>query len=288
MDNIEAVILSRWHFDHCGDLAALPKAINLLVGPGFKKAFLPGWPANEKSPFREAYFEGRETIEIPFSSEILKIGGFEARDYFGDGSLYILNVPGHAAAHICALVRTTKDTFVFLGGDSCHFGGVLRPSAYERLPDMLPTSTPLDEWLPSPCPCSMFTPSHPAQSNCREPPFYKISEGSATWYDDPKTAQKSVAFLQEFDADPNVLVAISHDATASKVCEFFLEGTMNDWQKKGWKEALHWGFLDEFSFEGKGEQYTLVDGLYKDRKRVIVVLLNFVLSVLNNAINTLF
>ena len=44
-------------------------------------------------------------------------------NYFGDGSLYVLNVPGHAIGHVSALVRTTPDTAVFMGGDVCHFTG---------------------------------------------------------------------------------------------------------------------------------------------------------------------
>ena len=120
--NIKALILSHWHFDHCGDLTTLPNSCDLLVGPGFKDEFLPGYPTKETSPFWEAAFKDRNVIELPFSDNF-KIGKFQAHDYFGDGSLYILNVPGHAIGHISALVRTTPDTAVFLGGDCCHFTG---------------------------------------------------------------------------------------------------------------------------------------------------------------------
>lgn len=30
----------------------------------------------------------------------MKIGNFDACDYLGDGSVYILNVPGHAVGHV--------------------------------------------------------------------------------------------------------------------------------------------------------------------------------------------
>ena len=46
----------------------------------------------------------------------MKIGDFDAWDYLGDGSVYVLNVPGHATAHVSALVRPTADTFVLMGG----------------------------------------------------------------------------------------------------------------------------------------------------------------------------
>lgn len=83
---------------------------------------MPGYPTKEGSPFWEADFIGRNVIEAPFNT---KIGQFDAWDYFGDGSVYVLNVPGHAVGHVSALVRTTPDTAVFLGGDVCHFTGTL-------------------------------------------------------------------------------------------------------------------------------------------------------------------
>ena len=82
---------------------------------------MPGYPANEKSVFWEDDFKGRNVIEAPFD---MKIGRFEAWDYFGDGSIYVLNVPGHAVGHISALVRTTPETAIFMGGDVCHFTGM--------------------------------------------------------------------------------------------------------------------------------------------------------------------
>ena len=62
--------------------------------------------------------------EIEFESAF-KIGKFNAFDYFGDGSFYLLDVPGHAIGHMCGLVRTTPTSFLLLGADSCHFAGTL-------------------------------------------------------------------------------------------------------------------------------------------------------------------
>ena len=98
----------------------MPQSVDLIVGPGFKDAFLPGYPAKEDSPFWEADFKGRNVIEAPFDG---KLGKYDSWDYFGDGSIYILNVPGHATGHISAVVRTTPDTAIFMGGDVCHFTG---------------------------------------------------------------------------------------------------------------------------------------------------------------------
>ena len=68
-DDISAAILSHSHFDHVGNIASLPKSVDLVVGPTFKDVMIPGFPANEDSSFHEADFEGRKVFEIPFRSE---------------------------------------------------------------------------------------------------------------------------------------------------------------------------------------------------------------------------
>lgn len=158
--NVKALILSHYHFDHCGKLEQLPKHVKVVTGPEFSKNFLPGYPKNEESPFNEADFEGRELDELAFSNKF-KIGDFQAHDYFGDGSLYILNTPGHTPAHISALVRTTPDTFVFLGGDICHHAADFRPTERVPLPDEIPKGTAMDKKIPLPCPCTAFLSAHP-------------------------------------------------------------------------------------------------------------------------------
>lgn len=154
------------HFDHSGNISKLNPKTDLIVGPGFKDRFLPGYPANQDSALFEADFKDRNVIEAPFSDKF-KVGGYQAYDYFGDGSLVILNVPGHTTGHISALVRTTSDSFVFLGGDVCHFAGVIRPSEYIPLPDPIPSMINLSKRFPAPCPCSVFTECHPDQKNSR-------------------------------------------------------------------------------------------------------------------------
>jgi len=45
---------SHWHWDHIGDPSTFPSSTALIVGPGFKKAMLPGAPANPNSPILES------------------------------------------------------------------------------------------------------------------------------------------------------------------------------------------------------------------------------------------
>lgn len=50
-----------------------------------------------------------------------QLGPFPAAvDYFGDGSLYIIDTPGHITGHVNLLARTGPKKWVFLGGDCCH------------------------------------------------------------------------------------------------------------------------------------------------------------------------
>ncbi|KAK8096301.1 uncharacterized protein PG998_014169 [Apiospora kogelbergensis] len=150
---VDSVIWSHHHFDHIGDPNTFPKSTEIVVGTGFTKAHLPGYPTNPKSELRDDYFEklrGRKLHEVDFGSSMLEIGGFRAIDFFADGSFYLLDTPGHAVGHMSGLVRTTaavagdeEDTFIFLGGDICHHGGELHPSP--QLPMPTAASAPPDE-----------------------------------------------------------------------------------------------------------------------------------------------
>lgn len=78
----------------------------------------------------------------------------------------------------------------------------------------------------------------------------------------------SIRALMEFDADPNIMVIIAHDTAPIELLPFFPNGTINDWKAQGWKEIMHWHFLNELPIDGKTSREPLVDGSYKDGKRV--------------------
>lgn len=263
---IEAVVWSHFHWDHIGNMSLFPKSTSLVVGPGFS-TLLPGYPQRRDAPFYQDDLEDRETREINFDNDAQQIGPFKAYDYFGDGSFYLLDTPGHTMGHISGLVRTTPTTFVFLGGDIAHFPGMYRPTPYVPLPDIVPTETVLDSRFPSPCSHALFTACHhesdPAAS--RTTPFYQVSAHSDSWYDYPELAQKSVDGLKELDADENVFVAISHDPALREVANF-PTATLNDWRAQGWGRKLRWNFLNELPIKGQAGRAPLVHGLLRGGK----------------------
>ncbi len=80
---------------------------------------------------------------------------------------------------------------------------------------------------------------------------------------------ESIRNLMEFDADPNVLVLIAHDTAPAEIMDFFPKHTINDWKAKGWKDSMHWHFLNELPIDGKTGREPMVDGLYaQDGKKI--------------------
>ena len=43
-----------------------------------------------------------------------------ALDFFNDGSVYVIDTPGHLFGHVNLLCRTGQNKWVYLGGDCCH------------------------------------------------------------------------------------------------------------------------------------------------------------------------
>lgn len=272
LEELDATIWSHWHFDHHGAPEKYASKTEIAVGPGFKDNFMPGYPTIPGAVFLDANFESRPVCEISFSNEF-KIGNFRAHDYFSDGSFYLLDTPGHAIGHICGLARTTPNTFVFLGGDICHFGGSFRPTSTTPLPDPVPNSH-LDQQLPHPCPCSIFTDSHPAgpkSSASQTTPFFEVTSFAQSAYLDREQAAKSIKELQRFDEHPDVLVCIAHDPTLIKVLPFLNDQPdkdLNNWQQESLKEKAQWGWLNELPRNGKPGREMYVEGVWNEGELV--------------------
>ncbi|KAJ6584951.1 beta-lactamase-like protein [Mycena capillaripes] len=241
LNSISAVIWSHAHFDHTGDMSKFPASTELVFGGSM---LTETHAENPKSTLLETDLAGRKLVPINFDESSLEIGGFKAHDYFGDGSFYILNVPGHLAGHVSALARVTPSSFVFLGGDACHHAGMFRPT------------TALHRAVP--CPGELLAATRLSVSTfdltARTVPMLDVVEDG---YEEPPVARASIAKMGAFDANADVFVVLAHNGSLVDVVGPF-PALLDAWQAKGWKRLVTWAFLDDanpaFRFSDKGAE----------------------------------
>lgn len=243
---IEGIVWSHHHWDHTGDPSTFPPSTSIIVGPGFIDAFTPGYPADPKATILENDYAGREWISMNFGESeegFVRLGHFNAIDYFKDGSFYLLDAPGHTATHMCGLARVTKEpsTFIFMGADACHHGGEFRPSIHVPLPSSI-SPHPLNK-AKMVCPGALF--EEFLRDGDKTKPFFAVKKGEGSVAYDAAEAERTIAKISEADGDENVLVVIAHDATLLDIVDFFPKYA-NNFKSKGWKSQGRWEFLKDF------------------------------------------
>jgi glyoxylase-like metal-dependent hydrolase (beta-lactamase superfamily II) len=227
LKSVEAIVWSHHHWDHTGDPALFPSDTALIVGPDFKKRYPKAYPSVPDASVDERAWEGRELREISFEECGLKIGRFSAFDYFGDGSFYILDTPGHCLGHLCGLARTTRDTYIFMGGDAAHHCGEIRPTEFRPLPKEVNLQQPIPKSSLWPCPGELLQHYiHPEGSATT--PFHKPSD---IINETPEQGEWTIEGLTEFDADDRVLMVLAHDASLLSIVDLF-PSTANKWQSQ--------------------------------------------------------
>jgi glyoxylase-like metal-dependent hydrolase (beta-lactamase superfamily II) len=110
-DQIKYVGVSHYHGDHIGQVASFPKA-TLLIGKGDWDALTsakPG-PGVNPEPFAN-WIKGEGKVE-PLALD---------KDVFGDGTVLMLNTPGHTPGHHSLMVKLPQTGNVLLSGDLAHF-----------------------------------------------------------------------------------------------------------------------------------------------------------------------
>lgn len=120
---ISYIFLSHLHYDNIGNPAAFPNA-TFLIGNGGLRLLEDGFPYNPSSPYSMTSLPLDRLIFLTPDDALSwkTLGPFpRANDIFKDGSMYIIDAPGHLPGHINLLARTSpKDTWVYLAGDSTH------------------------------------------------------------------------------------------------------------------------------------------------------------------------
>ena len=109
-DQVKYVGISHYHGDHTGQVSAFPHA-TLLIGKG-------DWEVLNDS-------KAAGVNAAPFANWITGGGKVEPltgdKDVFGDGTVVVLNTPGHTPGHHSLLVRLKDMGPVLITGDLAHF-----------------------------------------------------------------------------------------------------------------------------------------------------------------------
>ena len=110
-DDIDIVGISHYHSDHIGQAIKFPKA-KLMIGAGDLEVLRQNPPPSgvDAAAF-EPWLKGGSAIDSVAVD----------RDVFGDGSVIMVNIPGHTPGSHSLLVRLPKFGPVILSGDTVHF-----------------------------------------------------------------------------------------------------------------------------------------------------------------------
>jgi N-acyl homoserine lactone hydrolase len=111
-ENVKFVGISHYHGDHVGQVDSFPKS-TLLIGKGDWDALTD--PAKANPGANPATFQPW----IKGGSKVEPVPG--DKDVFGDGTIVMLNTPGHTPGHHSLLVRLKEKGPVLLTGDLTHF-----------------------------------------------------------------------------------------------------------------------------------------------------------------------
>ncbi|KAG8164287.1 hypothetical protein KVR01_006205 [Diaporthe batatas] len=125
--DIAHIIISHVHWDHTGTPADYPQA-QFWVGSGALNVLKDGLGSHmSHSHFESELFSGLNVKEFPKppldgeqGDGWEKLGNFWVHDFKGDGSVWVVDAPGHLPGHVNLLARLAPKRWIYLVGDACH------------------------------------------------------------------------------------------------------------------------------------------------------------------------
>ncbi|KAJ7759167.1 beta-lactamase-like protein [Mycena metata] len=242
LNSINTVIWSHAHFDHVGDMSKFPSSTKLVIGSETDTQTYPQFP---NASLLASDFAGRTVTKLNFAAANLSFANLKAIDYFGDGSFYLLDTPGHLPGHLSALARVTPTSFVHLAGDTYHNVGEMRPRPEIQQSFPCPAHL-LDEakavstdyfWSPK-------SDNGNFDLRSRAAPLLVTSDLPESFTSDPIIAGISADKVAAFDADPDFFVVVAHDISLRSSLPYFPQ-TLGTWKANKLKQNTVWNFLDK-------------------------------------------
>lgn len=112
-EQITRVGISHFHFDHVGQAAAFPNA-KLMIGAADWAALTAERP--------DPRLKDALTALKPWLANRANVDPVDGdRDVFADGSVRMVDLPGHTPGHHALLLKLDRRGYVFLTGDQAHF-----------------------------------------------------------------------------------------------------------------------------------------------------------------------
>ncbi|EKG09712.1 hypothetical protein MPH_13234 [Macrophomina phaseolina MS6] len=111
------------HFDHARPIKDIFPNATGYFGPGTKEHCTPGHLRDPGLQWDGRFFDPEKATENwkEFEGPWVPFGPFErAMDFFGDGSFFVVQAPGHMPGNLCAVARVEGGNWILLGSDCCH------------------------------------------------------------------------------------------------------------------------------------------------------------------------
>ncbi|KAF2462455.1 beta-lactamase-like protein [Lineolata rhizophorae] len=131
---IDTVVFSHAHWDHCRPIHKEFPQAKAFFGPGTRDFCSPGHIRDGK-PDPEVQWDGRifgddatRTMDWgELQGPWVEWASFNrAMDFFGDGSFWVMQAPGHMPGNMCAAAKLQDGgEWVVLGSDCCHSSALL-------------------------------------------------------------------------------------------------------------------------------------------------------------------